>query len=77
MRHHRPKPRNAVEKPNSKDNVAAHEGAMKGNHGGLFGLKTVSHCAAGVGDLKLSPCAVFKALDIMPSLDHESNHLPF
>ena len=41
---------------------------MQGNHDAPFGLKVVPHFAAGVGDLELNRCAVFKALDTMPSL---------
>jgi hypothetical protein len=43
---------------------------MQGNRGAPFGLKVVPHYAAGVGDLELSRCAVFKALDTMPSSGH-------
>jgi hypothetical protein len=43
---------------------------MQRNRGAPFGLKVVPHYAAGVGDLELSRCAVFKALDTMPSLGH-------
>lgn len=40
---------------------------MQGSQGAPFGPMVVSHYAAGVGDLELGHCAVFKALDIMPS----------
>jgi len=43
---------------------------VQGNHGAPFGLKVVPHYAAGVGDLELSRCVVFKALDTMSSLGH-------
>lgn len=54
-----------------------HGDAMQGSQGAPFGPMVVSHYAAGVGDLELGHCAVFKALDIMPSSGHRSNHLPF
>lgn len=75
--HHRPNPRKAAGRANDESNVVAHEGAMQANHGAPFGLMAASHYAVGVGDLEFSRCAVFKVLDMMPSLGHRSNHLPF
>jgi hypothetical protein len=54
-----------------------HGDAMQGSQDAPFGPMAVSHYAAGVGDLGLGHCAVFKALDIIPSSGYGSNRLSF